>query len=155
MKTLYFLDMFYPGDEKELRSILKLVNGAPFGDQLIAQEAIMSSKGRDLRLIVLGGQVVDALVRVNPGSFTSNVHQGGHVEEFDPPEHLKDAAVRLADAIGMRMGSVDFLFGERKDEFYLCEANSSIGLPYLMNDMRGDVSKRYLDGMKRLLEMVR
>ena len=141
--------------EKELRSILKLVNGAPFGDQLIAQEAIMSSKGRDLRLIVLGGQVVDALVRVNPGSFTSNVHQGGHVEEFDPPEHLKDAAVRLADAIGMRMGSVDFLFGEREDEFYLCEANSSIGLPYLMNDMRGDVSKRYLDGMKRLLELVR
>lgn len=141
--------------EKELKSILKLVNGATLGDQLIAQEAIMSSKGRDLRLIVLGGKVVDSLMRVNPGSFTSNVHQGGHVEEFDPPEHLKDAAVRLAEAIGMRMGSVDFLFGENDGEFYLCEANSSVGLSYLMDGGRGDVSKRYLDGMKRLLEMVR
>ena len=115
----------------------------------------MSSKGRDLRLIVLGGQVVDALVRVNPGSFTSNVHQGGHVEEFDPPQELKDAAVRFAEAIGMVMGSVDFLFGENEGEFYLCEANSSVGLSYLMDSTRGDVSKRYLDGMNRLLELVR
>ena len=141
--------------EAELKNLLKLVNGAPFGDQIIAQEAIMSSKGRDLRLIVLGGQVVDALVRVNPGSFTSNVHQGGHVEEFDPPQELKDAAVRFAEAIGMVMGSVDFLFGENEGEFYLCEANSSVGLSYLMDSTRGDVSKRYLDGMNRLLELVR
>ena len=141
--------------EGELRSVLKLFNSVPFGDQLIAQEAIMSSKGRDLRLIVIGDRVVDSLVRVNPGSFTSNVHQGGHVEEFDPPEHLKDAAVRLAEVIGMRMGSVDFLFGEKEDEFYLCEANSSIGLPYLVDGGRGDVGERYLEGMRRLLELVR
>ena len=77
------------------------------------------------------------------------------MEEFDPPEHLKDAAVRLAEAIGMRMGSVDFLFGEKEDEFYLCEANSSIGLPYLVDGGRGDVGERYLEGMRRLLELVR
>ena len=55
----------------------------------------------------------------------------------------------------MVMGSVDFLFGENEGEFYLCEANSSVGLPYLMDSTRGDVSKRYLDGMNRLLELVR
>ena len=141
--------------EKELAGILKILRGAKPGDQVIAQQAVMSSRGRDLRLVVLGGRVVDAFVRVNPGSFTSNVHQGGHVEEFDPPEHLKEATVRLAEAIGMVMGSVDFLFGEEEGEFYLCEANSSVGLPYLADGSRGDVSKRYLDGMARLLEMVR
>ena len=63
--------------EAELKNLLKLVNGAPFGDQIIAQEAIMSSKGRDLRLIVLGGQVVDALVRVNPAFRRGDRHGDG------------------------------------------------------------------------------
>lgn len=113
--------------EGELRRMLSMVTACKPGDQVIAQQAIMSSKGRDLRVIVLGDGVIGTPMRVNPGSFTSNVHQGGYAEAYDAPEHIKEAAVRLAKAIGIRMGSVDFLFGEEEGEFYLCEANSSIG----------------------------
>ncbi len=142
-------------DEGALKSVLKIMSAVPMRDQVIAQQAILSSKGRDLRIVVIGGRVVDAFVRSNPGGFTSNAHQGGHVEEFDPPDSVKDAAVRLADAMGMAMGSVDFLFGERDGEFYLCEANSSIGMPYLTDGSRGDVVPCYIDGIKRLLGMMR
>ena len=111
-------------DEAELKNILKLLSASPMTDQVIAQQAIMSSKGRDLRIVVINGKAVDAIVRCNPGSFTSNVHQGGHVEFCDPPEQLKEIAVRVADAIGILFGSVDFLFGEKEGEFYICESNS-------------------------------
>ena len=139
-------------DEAELRNILKLLSASPMTDQVIAQQAIMSSKGRDLRIVVINGKAVDAIVRCNPGSFTSNVHQGGHVEFCDPPEQLKEIAVRVADAIGILFGSVDFLFGEKEGEFYLCEANSSVGLPYLMDGSRD--ARPYVEGLMGLLKEV-
>ena len=139
-------------DEAELKNILKLLSASPMTDQVIAQQAIMSSKGRDLRIVVLNGKVVDALIRHNPGSFTSNVHQGGYVEFCDPPEQLKDIVVRLADAIGIVFGSVDFLFGEKEGGFYLCEANSSVGLPYLMDGTRDTTP--YVEGLVGLLKEV-
>ena len=114
--------------EGELRKTLSMVKACKPGDQVIVQQAIMTSRGRDLRIIVLGDSILRTMVRSNPTSFTSNVHRGGEVLEYDPPEHVKNAAVRLAKAIGIRLGSVDFLFGEKEGEFYLCEANSSIGL---------------------------
>ena len=123
-------------DEAELRNILKLLSASPMTDQVIAQQAIMSSKGRDLRIVVINGKAVDAIVRCNPGSFTSNVHQGGHVEFCDP----------------ILFGSVDFLFGEKEGEFYLCEANSSVGLPYLMDGSRD--ARPYVEGLMGLLKEV-
>ena len=113
--------------EGELKRMLSMVSACKPGDQMIAQQAIMTSKGRDLRVMVLGDGVMGSLVRINPGNFTSNVHQGGYAAAFDAPENIKEAAVRLAKAIGIKMGSVDFLFGKNEGEFYLCEANSSIG----------------------------
>ena len=139
-------------DEAELKNILKLLSASPMTDQVIAQQAIMSSKGRDLRIVVINGKAVDAIVRCNPGSFTSNVHQGGHVEFCDPPEQLKEIAVRVADAIGILFGSVDFLFGEKEGEFYLCEANSSVGLPDLMDGSRD--ARPYVEGLMGLLKEV-
>ena len=76
----------------------------------------------------------------NPSGLRSHVHQGGRVEDFDPPEHVKEAAVKFARAIGMVIGGVDFLFGEKEGEFYLCEANSSIGMSMeTFNEVRSTI----------------
>ena len=74
------------------------------------------------------------------------------MEFCDPPEQLKEVAVRVADAIGILFGSVDFLFGEKEGEFYLCEANSSVGLPYLMDGSRD--ARPYVEGLMGLLKEV-
>jgi len=46
---------------------------------LIFQEMITASSGKDLRVFVIGGRVVGAMMRYNASNFKANVHQGGSV----------------------------------------------------------------------------
>lgn len=126
---------------EELDNLLNLVFAAPFNDQIIAQEAIMTSKGRDARIVIANGEIIDSFIRSNPDDFKSNVHQGGSLMEFEPSESLKNDAVKIANALNLKLGSIDFLFGENEDEFYFCEANSTIGLPYLLGEDKEKISK--------------
>lgn len=113
-----------------LRNVLDIVAASEFGDQVIAQQAILSSRGRDLRVMLAAGRFCHAFVRCNDSSFKSNIHQGGYFEEFDVPESLKRTSEAIAKAFGLKMCSVDYLFGENDGEFYLCEVNSSPGVGY-------------------------
>ena len=132
--------VFLVDSEPELKRMISLFRAFKPGDQMIAQQAIMSSKGRDMRVMVSGNGFIGAFMRNNPSGFKSNVHQGGRVEDYDPPEHVKEAAVKFARAIGMVIGGVDFLFGEKEGEFYLCEANSSIGMSMeTFNEVRSTI----------------
>ncbi len=124
--------------EEELKNLLNIVFAAPFDDQIMAQEAILSSKGRDLRLIFGFGKLIVSYVRINEGSFTSNLATGGYAEEVDIPDELLEDALRFVEAIDLKFGSVDFLFGENENEFYLCEANSTIGLGGIVSAFEND-----------------
>lgn len=127
--------------EKELDNLLNIVFAAPFGDQILAQEAILSSKGRDLRLLIAGDCVFHAFVRSNENSFRSNVKQGGRRLEYEAPESLKEDAIKIARAIGIKFGSVDFMFGEKEGEFILCEVNTVPGLGPLINAYKNGDTK--------------
>lgn len=116
--------------KKELKNLLNVLFASPYDDQVLAQEAIMTSKGRDLRIIVIGGEFFHSVIRSNESSFTSNVHTGGDIKECNPPEKLINQAIKILDGINIKYGSVDFLFGENEDEYYLCEINSMPGLGF-------------------------
>lgn len=118
-------------DKGELKNILSMLLAAPFGDHIIAQQAVMSSKGRDIRVVVAAGEVLHSFVRCNDSDFKSNLHQGGHIETFDPPASLVDTSLKLMDAFGLKLGSIDYLFGEKEGEFWLCEINSTPGISYV------------------------
>lgn len=117
--------------EDQLKDILNIVFASEFGDEIIAQEAIMSSAGRDIRVVVGAGEVVHTFMRHNEGEFKSNIHQGGSLEEFQAPQALIDASIKLAEAFDLKLGSIDYLIGENEDEFYLCELNSVPGISYI------------------------
>ncbi len=138
----------------ELKSILDMVMAAPFGDQIIVQRAIQSSKGRDLRVVVGAGELVYAFVRHNDSDFKSNLHQGGYIEPYQPPQELVEQSIRLADAFGLKTGSIDYLFGENEGEFYLCEVNSVPGISYVFKAQKeGDdeLVRRFFSMPKKIL----
>ena len=138
----------------ELKSILDMVMAAPFGDQIIVQRAIQSSKGRDLRVVVGAGELVYAFVRHNDRDFKSNLHQGGYIEPYQPPQELVEQSIRLADAFGLKTGSIDYLFGENEGEFYLCEVNSLPGISYVFKAQKeGDdeLVRRFFSMPKKIL----
>lgn len=139
--------------KKELDNILNVVTASEFGQELMVQEAILSSKGRDIRVIVVGGEVVHSFSRYNENDFKSNLHQGGSLDTFNPPQSLIDTSIKLADAFGLKLGSIDYLFGESEDEFYLCEVNSVPGISYIFNaQSKGDdeLIKKVLSAILRI-----
>lgn len=129
--------------EKELDNHINITTASSPEDEIIIQEYVASSKGRDLRLIICNGKYDRAFIRENPNSFRSNTHGGGSITPYTVPEFLAKAGEAVAAVMDIRMGSVDFMFGEA-DTFYFCEANAMIGLAF-------DPEKEFL----HLLEQVK
>jgi len=94
---------------------------------VLIQQFVKESKGRDIRAFVVGDQVVAAMRRKAVGDeFRSNVHRGGTTERVVLDEQYERAAVRAAQIMGLRLAGVDMLEGN--DGPMIMEVNSSPGL---------------------------
>jgi ribosomal protein S6--L-glutamate ligase/gamma-F420-2:alpha-L-glutamate ligase len=88
------------------------------------QEYIAESKGRDLRVIVIGGKAIGCMERRAQGDeFRSNVELGGVGVAVELPEAYKEAAERAATVLGLDYCGVDLL--ETSNGPVLCEVNSN------------------------------
>lgn len=101
----------------------KIFEKIKFKDCLI-QEFISSSFGKDVRINVVGGEVVASMLRFNDNDFRSNVSNGGSMKAFSPTDKQKEIAIKACNILGLTFAGVDVLFGEN-DEPYICEVNSN------------------------------
>lgn len=107
-------------NEEQLYARLKDVNDVPF----IFQEFIASSYGVDLRLQVVGNEVVAAMKRRAQDDFRANITSGGLMESYEPNRYEIELAVQATQAIGAHFAGVDLLIGENSERF-VCEVNSN------------------------------
>ena len=87
------------------------------------QEFVASSKGKDIRINVVGNKAVVSMLRENDNDFRSNISSGGHGEKYEPKPEYLDLAVKAAQALSLDFAGVDVLFGE--DGPIICEVNSN------------------------------
>ena len=108
----------------ELQGILETFQG--LGEDIVLQEFIAESRGRDLRALVVGGQVVGAMRRrARRGEFRSNLHRGGRGRPVTLEPAYVDAALRATAVVGLEVAGVDLL--ETRAGPTLLEVNSSPG----------------------------
>ena len=101
-------------------------------------------RGRDIRALVVGDRVVAAMRRTASGDeFRSNVHRGGSVEAVELSSEYKDAAVRSAQIMGLKVAGVDMLEGA--DGPLVMEVNSSPGLQGIETATQLDVAGAIID----------
>lgn len=106
---------------------------------VLIQKFVAESKGKDVRAIVVGDQVVAAMRRVAQGQeFRSNVHRGGKTEMVELSDEYKEAAIRATQIMGLRVAGVDML--EAKDGPQILEVNSSPGLEGIETCTKLDVA---------------
>ena len=89
----------------------------------LLQEYVASSKGRDVRINVVGDRVIVSMLRENKNDFRSNISNGGTGTAFEPNDDYKELAIKAARALGLSFAGVDVLFG--KDGPIICEVNSN------------------------------
>ncbi|MBO6107780.1 MAG: RimK family alpha-L-glutamate ligase [Eubacterium sp.] len=92
-------------------------------NQLLFQEYISSSKGHDVRLQVVGGEVVAAMHRHSETDFRANVSSGASAYAYEPDDDEIWLARQAAYAVGADFCGVDLLFGEEGS--LVCEVNSN------------------------------
>lgn len=107
-------------DQQQLLDKVTELAGVP----ILFQQAITESMGRDVRINVVGDQVVASILRKSTaGDFRSNLTLGGAMEPYIPTEAEAQLAIRATKLLGLDFAGVDVLFG--KEGPILCEVNSN------------------------------
>lgn len=91
--------------------------------EFLIQEFIRETRGRDVRVNVVGEKVVASILRENPNDFRSNITSGGKMKKYEPDKPFKDLALAASRALGLDFAGVDILFGS--DGPIICEVNSN------------------------------
>lgn len=105
----------------EVKKIIKKIN---YKDCLF-QQYIAQSSGRDIRINVVGGKVVAAMLRYNDNDFRSNITNGGKMQAVTPTKEQAEIAIRACRILGLDFAGVDVLFG-KDGKPYVCEVNSNV-----------------------------
>jgi len=114
------------------------------GQEILLQELIAESRGRDVRALVIGDRVVAAMRRqARTGEFRSNIHRGGEAQPLDLPPDYAEAAVKAARVIGLEVAGVDLL--EAKTGPKIMEVNSSPGFEGLEAASGVDIATLYIE----------
>jgi ribosomal protein S6--L-glutamate ligase len=108
----------------ELEGILATFSD--LGQDIVLQEFIAESRGRDVRALVVGDRVVAAMRRrAKRGEFRSNLHRGGRGKAVKLAGAYVEAAVSAARIVGLEVAGVDML--ETREGPKVMEVNSSPG----------------------------
>ena len=120
----------------------------------LCQKFIAHSRGRDLRVWVLGGQAVAAVVRSNADSFRSNFAQGGQAELFDltTPSGRQAArlAIRATEAVGLFFAGVDLLFMP-DGGWTICEVNGNAGFRTISSVAEFNMPRKVMEALEALM----
>ncbi|MHA1576911.1 MAG: RimK family alpha-L-glutamate ligase [Candidatus Thorarchaeota archaeon] len=96
------------------------------GQVLYVQEMI-EKPDRDIRVFVIGGQVIGSMYRYLPegieGEFRTNVHGGGKAEIADISDEYKECALKTAEVMNLDYTGIDIL--ESKNGPCVIEANAA------------------------------
>ncbi|MCD1147676.1 RimK family alpha-L-glutamate ligase [Peptoniphilus sp. KCTC 25270] len=105
---------------EEMNAVLSKINGRPY----LFQENISHSFGRDIRVVLVGDEILGAIERRNPKDFRANIALGGTSSPIVLTEEQKSVALEAHRALGLQFSGVDLLYGEQGP--LVCEVNSNL-----------------------------
>lgn len=114
------------------------------------QAFIASSKGRDVRVYVVGDQVVASMYRFSETDFRANVSNGASMKPYEPNEAFCKLAIAATKKLGADFTGVDLLFGP-EGEPILCEVNSNAHIKNIYDCTGIDVAEYIFKHILRVL----
>ncbi len=93
---------------------------------ILVQEYIAESHGKDIRVFVLGDKVLAYGERnAQDGNFKSNLDRGGKLRKIDLDEEAQRIALKATKVLGLECAGVDLLYSG--NSYKICEVNSAPG----------------------------
>ena len=133
--------------KKDYKKLVEFVENLGNRKTMIVQEYLGDRPGEDLRVLVIGGKVVGAMLRSAPeGDFRANITNGGTGANFPVTDEIDYIARETARALNLDIAGVDLLFDDRG--FRVCEANSNPGFKGFETYCGVDVAEIITDYIK-------
>ncbi len=118
---------------------------------VIYLQRTVAHDGGDLRLFVVGDEVIAAMRRVPAaGEFRANLAQGGHASAHRPTDEQCDLAIRAARACAAEIAGVDLIV-DRQGRCFVLEVNAAPGWRGLSQATGVDVAQRIVRHLERSL----
>lgn len=135
--------VFLSKSKSEFRDLMQLIEATNKNANIILQEFISNSHGRDLRVFTIGGRVIACFERkAVDGDFKANVSNGGSASPFAITPEIEWLALQTSHALDLDIAGIDLLFDN--GHYKICEANSSPGFEGLESCIDIDVAKEIL-----------
>lgn len=129
--------------EDKFTDLMELIYSNNAAANIILQEFIASSSGRDLRVFIVGGKIIGCMQRIAKTGFKANYSRGGTVEKFTLTPDAEWLATEAARLVNLDIAGIDLLFGE--NGYKVCEANSSPGFKGLEQVMGRNIAEQIMD----------
>ncbi len=143
------IGVFLIENQKAFKELMDLIGQTNPNLQLIFQKFVAASKGRDLRLFTVDGEVIASMERrAKEGDFKANYSSGGSVHHFDADEEAIELAKRTVAALNIQIGGIDLLFKEGGG-YTICEANTFPGFKGLEKASGVNVAGKILEAMQQ------
>ena len=125
----------------ELRELAQRLKCSPH----LFQQTVQTSVGRDIRVILVGGKYLCAMLRQSSGDFRSNIELGGSATAYTPSQEVIEVCEKTAKILGLDYCGIDILFGENGP--LVCEVNSNAFFGGMENATGVNVAKAYAKHM--------
>jgi len=98
--------------------------------------------GRDIRVFIIGDQVVASMQRVSD-DWKTNISSGGKAAPYTPREDAVEMSLKASEKLGLMYTGVDII--ETNDEAYVIELNSTPGWKGLQSVTDIDITEALID----------
>ena len=134
--------VFLCENQDHFEDLIEILNEArDVNVNFIIQEFVSSSKGRDIRVFVVGGMPVVAMIRKGrEGKFKANIAAGGSGEPYELNPEVEWLSVEASRLLNLDIAGVDILFDG--EHFKVCEVNSAPGFEGLEKATGVNVSQQ-------------
>ena len=122
----YGRGVFLAETKKQLKQLLTMAELTKKSYNIIIQEFIKDTWGKDLRVLVVNNKVVGCMMRQSTDDdFRANLTRGGEGFPYEVNEQIEWLSSESAKALDLDIAGVDLLFD--KDGYKICEVNSNPG----------------------------
>ena len=122
----YGRGVFLCEDKKSLRQLVTMAELTKKSYDIIIQEFIKDTWGKDLRVMVVNNKVIGCMMRqATDDDFRANITRGGEGFPYEVNEQIDWLSVESSKALGLDIAGVDLLF--QNGGYKICEVNSNPG----------------------------
>ena len=143
----YGRGVFLCENKKQLNQLVTMAELTKKSYDIIIQEFVKDTWGKDLRVFVVNNKVVGCMMRQSTDEdFRANITRGGEGFPYEVNEQIEWLSSESSKALGLDIAGVDLLFDN--GGYKICEVNSNPGFEGMENFTKKNIAGEIVSFIK-------